>query len=93
MWPFNNKKDTTNDPVLKNHAQETLSSYAEDEESLRDRLKAQYPSPESAIEDYRKGYVTDEQLQKLFTGGEIEYIRKECEERDAEDTALPTSLV
>jgi hypothetical protein len=92
MWPFSNKKEEDKDPVLQNHKRETASSYSEDEESVHDELTRQYPSPESAIEDVRKGYVTEEQLQKCFTQDEIDYIKKECKERDAEDSIIPTSF-
>ncbi len=81
-----------NDPVIKNHLQETISGFSEDQNSARDALVREYPSPESAIEDYRKGYVTEEQLRIRFTREEIDYIHNERLERDREDTALPTGL-
>lgn len=96
MWPFNKKENTpevdANDPIIKNHIQEAESGFLEDEDSIRDALMREYPSPESAIEDCRKGYVTEEQLRRRFTPEEMEYIHQACKLRDEDDTALPSGL-
>jgi hypothetical protein len=80
-------------PLLKNHIEETVTGFTADEEAVKERLMREYPSPESAIESCRKGYISDVDLNLRFTPEEIDYIRKECDEREAEDSAMPTGGV
>jgi hypothetical protein len=92
MEPNDLNKDVEAE-LLKNHIDETVGSFTADEEAVKEKLRRKYPAPENAIEDYRKGYITDADLNICFDPGEIEYIRKECEDREAEDSAMPTGLV
>lgn len=95
MWPFtgyNKSEAKNNDPVIAGHVNDTARTYDEDLESIKDRLIREYPSAESAIEDYRKGYITDEQLRLRFSQEEINLIHSEKEERDKEDTEIPTGF-
>lgn len=73
------------DPIIKNHQDEARSGFSEDAQALVDKLRREYPSPESAIEDYRRGYVTEEQLKMRFTDEEMELVYREVKERDKED--------
>jgi len=92
MWPFDRKKEESKDPIIRSHEREVERAFDEDLESIRERLRREYPSAESAIEDYRKGYVTDEQLSLRFTQEEIDLIYKEKEERDEADKEIPTGF-
>jgi hypothetical protein len=91
MWPFDKKKGKE-DPIMESHKEEATVAFNEDTDSIRDSLYRQYPSAESAIEDYRKGYISNEQLQLRFTAEEIELIYKEKEERDRDDKEIPTGF-
>jgi hypothetical protein len=90
MWPFNTKKEEKEDPILENHNLETRRAYDDDLESTRDRLFREYPSAESAIEDYRRGYIGDDKLRLRFSQEEIDLIHSEQEERDQDDKEIPT---
>lgn len=79
--------------LLKNHIDETVGRFSADANAVKEKLQRKYPAPENAIEDYRKGYITDADLNLCFDPGEIEYIRRECENREAEDSAMPTGGV
>jgi hypothetical protein len=52
---------------------------------LRDIIRRRYPTPISAVEDYRKGYVTDQEIDLAFSQEEAEFIRKMKEDRDRID--------
>jgi hypothetical protein len=91
MWPFDSKKKDE-DPIIESHKEEADHAFDEDTDSIRDSLYRQYPSAESAIEDYRNGYITNEQLRLRFTQEEIELIYREKEERDRDDKEIPTGF-
>lgn len=79
--------------LLKNHVEETVGSFAADEQAVKEKLERKYEAPENAIEDYRKGYITDADLKLCFTPEEIAFIHKECDEREEEDSAMPTGVM
>ena len=79
------------DPFIQEHKEQTEVRRKEDIETIRQMLERQYPEAENAIEDYRKGYLTEEQLEIRFSREEIDMIHKEKEERDKEDKETPTS--
>lgn len=88
---FKKKSEQEADPVIKGHEEEAEVRREEDIETIRRMLEKEYPEAISAIEDYRKGYLTEEQLEIRFTREEIVMIHRECDERDREDKEIPTS--
>lgn len=94
-FPFFWKKENIreNDPIIKEHAEQALLGRNHDLDAIRERLEKEYPSAESAIKDYRKGYVTEAQLALRFSREEIETIYVERDERDAEDAEIPSGYL
>lgn len=90
---MNNPDEHKEDPIIEHHEEETDVAFDEDMESIKTVLMAKYPSPESAIDDYRKGYISERKLRMLFTQGEMEYIFKEKEERDRDGESWASSSV
>ncbi len=74
------------DPVIEEQVEQTAVRFEQDVDAIRDRLEKEYPSAQSAIEDFRKGYVTDVQLALCFTQDEIDTIHEEAEQRDIADS-------
>ncbi|MFA6608720.1 MAG: hypothetical protein WCT07_02315 [Candidatus Paceibacterota bacterium] len=54
-------------------------------EDRKNELMVEYPTPDSAVEYYRSGVLTDEMLELRFTPEEIDYIRAECERINSEN--------
>ncbi len=94
-FPFFWRKETTrrDAPVIKEQAEQTRVGNNHDLDAILNRLKREYPSAESAIEDYRKGYVSEAQLALRFSPEEIETIHREKDERDAEDAEIPSGYL
>lgn len=82
---FKKKEITKEDPVVEEQVMQTTVRFEQDVDAIRDRLEQEYPSAHSAIEDVRKGYLTEAQLQVRFTQDEIDMIREEVEKRDEDD--------
>lgn len=70
------------DPVLEEQAEQTIVGREHDREAIRANLLRQYETPQSAIEDYCSGYLTDEQLEIRFSPEEVAFIREQKEDRD-----------
>ena len=81
------------DPLLEEQIEQYHVGRNADLNALRDRLVKEYPTPESAIEDYRKGYLSDANLNVRFTQEEADYIRRTKKERDEEDFTLPSGVL
>ncbi len=94
-FPFFWRKENTanNDPVINGQVEQTIVGNSQDLNAIRERLEREYPSPESAIEDYRKGYITEEHLILRFSSEEIEIIHTERDERDVEDAEIPSGYL
>lgn len=94
-FPFFWRKENraTSDPVIKEQAEQTIVGHNRDLDAIRERLEKEYPSAESAIEDYRKGYVTEAQLALRFSPEEIDTIHAERDERDREDAEIPSGYL
>ena len=95
-FPFFWRKENAvknSDPVIKEQVEQTLVGHNHDLDAIRERLEREYPSAESAIEDYRKGYVTEVQLALRFSPEEIDTIHAERDERDAEDAEIPSGYL
>lgn len=88
---FKKKSEPEEDPVIKDQEEQTEVRREEDIETIRQNLEREYPEAVNAIEDYRKGYLTEEQLEIRFTREEIDMIHREREERDRTDKEAPTS--
>lgn len=91
FWKKKNKVNS--DPVINGQVEQKTVGNSQDLNVIRERLEREYPSPESAIEDYRKGYVTEEHLILRFSSEEIEIIHTERDERDAEDAEIPSGYL
>ncbi len=91
LFQFFRKKVPT-DPVIKEQLEQSDVSRKQDQEALYEGLLREYPSPESAIEDRRKGYLTEDQLRTRFSPEEIDYIHKECSDRDTTDSQASTNV-
>lgn len=91
MEPYENNKGEAS--PLEGRVEETMGSFMADQEALKEKLLRKYPAPECAIEDYRKGYITDTDLALCFDASEIEFICKEAKDREAEDSAMPSGVV
>lgn len=78
------EKPPSVDPVVEAQMEQTYVRYTHDMDVVKDRLSREYTTAESAIEDYRKGYLTEEQLKLRFTKEEIDLIHSEQRERDRE---------
>jgi hypothetical protein len=90
---MNNPHEHSEDPIIESHEEEADVAFDEDLESIKTVLRATYPSPDSAIDDYRKGYISERKLRLRFTDEEMEYIFKEKEERDRDDSSWSSSSV
>jgi hypothetical protein len=90
---MNNLGEHNEDPIIEGHEEEADVAFDEDMESLKTVLMAKYPSPESAIEDYRKGYISERKLRMRFTPEEVKYIFEEKEERDRDGESWSSSNV
>lgn len=88
---FRKKSEPENDPVINEQEEQTEIRREEDIETIRQTLEREYPDAINAIEDYRKGYLTEEQLEIRFTREEVETIHVEREERDKADKEAPIS--
>lgn len=71
-----------NDPLPDEQVKQTVVRHNEDLISILLHMQGKYESPESAIEDYRKGYISEEYLVIRFTPEEVEFIHEESKERD-----------
>lgn len=86
IFSFFKKKETEQvDLVIEEHIQQTHVRLDHDIESIRERFEAEYPSPESAVEDFRKGYVTEAELKMRFSDEEMDLVYREKKERDREN--------
>lgn len=88
--PLFDDKDHEDDPVVEDQIENFYIGQDADREALRSKLLREYSSPESAIEDYRRGYVTDEQLNVRFTPEEVAFIKEMKDERDRADSRIET---
>lgn len=94
-FPFFWRKENVinRDPISKEQAEQTFVGRNHDLDAIRERLEREYPSAESAVEDYRKGYVSEAQLVLRFSPEEIDTIHAERDERDAEDAEIPSGYL
>ncbi len=94
-FPFFWKKENIqgDDLIIKEQAEQTLLGRNHDLDAIRERLEREYPSAESAIEDYRKEYVTEAQLALRFSPEEIDTIHAERDGRDREDAEIPSGYL
>ncbi|MEN9338087.1 MAG: hypothetical protein RIQ41_401 [Candidatus Parcubacteria bacterium] len=81
------------DPLLEEQIEQYHVGKEEDRDAIRDTLLRKYETKESAIEDYRKGYLTHHQLEIRFTQEEVEYIVSTAERRNEEDTHMPSGFL
>lgn len=90
MPPYADERD---DPLLETELDQEVER-AEDLEELKSILMRRYPTPTSAIEDYRSGYIPEFEMEIRFTPEEIDFIKRKKEERDrADDLAASQSVL
>jgi hypothetical protein len=73
------------DPLIEEQVEQTVVRHNDDILSIRMKLEREYSSPETAIEDYRRGYLSEEYLAIRFTPDEIDFIHEKRDERDEEE--------
>jgi hypothetical protein len=85
------RKKAEIDPVIEEQLEQTNVGREQDEEAIRERLEREYPTAVSAIEDYRKGYITEEHLKLRFSSDDIQMIHEESKRRNTDDKEPPAS--
>ncbi len=81
------------DPLLEEQIEQYHVGKEEDRGAIYDTLLRKYETAESAIEDYRKGYVTLHQLEIRFTKEEVDNILSTAERRNEEDSRMPSGYL
>lgn len=79
------KKKKGVDPVIEAQIEQTHVRFDKDIEVIEGRLRREYPTAVSVIEDYRAGYVTEAELEIRFSKEEIETIHVETVRRNEEE--------